>query len=74
MVRMNVLQEEMSKSIVAIEKDLKYHIKRTDLLESHIQLLEDKISKPFDWKTFAIKISIISTVLGIVVKIISITP
>lgn len=57
--RIGKTQDEMQKTLIRIEADLSYHIKRTDLLEK-------KIAEPFPWKTVA---TIVSTMSGLTVII-----
>jgi hypothetical protein len=51
---------------VRMEADLKYHIKRTDLLELHVEKLEDKIERSVQSMSFKEKLQIGAFIAAIV--------
>ena len=69
--RIGSTQDDMRDILVTMQVDLKYHIKRTDLLEEEVRLLAKELEKPFPWKKIAIIVSAIGTISGIVTKFIS---
>lgn len=60
--RIGKTQDDMRELLVEIKTDLKYHIKRTDLLE-------EQVNKPFPWKTVSVIVSMIGVVAGFVLKV-----
>ena len=52
-------QEELLKKTVAIQKDLKYHIKRTDLLEKRTEFT-------VTWKQLLLIVTTTGAVIGII--------
>jgi len=55
-------QDKQGDAIARVESDLKYHIKRTDLLEGQVSLKANKT----DYKKIAVIVGIISTTIGII--------
>ena len=60
--RIGKTQDDMRELLVEIKADLKYHIKRTDLLE-------EQVNKPFPWKTVSVIVSMIGVIAGFVLKV-----
>ena len=69
MDRVGKTQDAMRVILVEMQVDLKYHIKRTDLLEEQVRLLQLVVTHPFPWKKAAAGVSIIGGVIGILIKI-----
>lgn len=67
--RIGKTQDEMREILVEIQADLRYHIKRTDILEEEMKRIERRIPPPFPWKRFAVIISIVSTIITTVAKL-----
>ena len=51
-------QEELMKKTVAIQQDLKYHIKRTDLLETRTEYV-------MTWKQLLLVVTVTGSIIGI---------
>ena len=70
--RIGQTQDQMREILVRMEMDLKYHIKRTDLLQEEVELLREAlishVSKPFPWKKASIIIGLLASVVGIASK------
>ena len=54
---------EIQRAIAEIQVDIKYHIKRTDLLEVEVENLK---KKSYKWQGALIALGILGTILGIV--------
>jgi len=63
-------QDQMATMLVSMQKDLEYHIKRTDILEDYVRKLDQRTSpKSFSWKNFGIKVAIVGTGVGTFLKV-----
>ena len=67
--RIGRTQDEMRDILTEMQADLKYHIRRTDILEDEIKRIEDRIPPPFPWKRFAVVISAVSTAATALIKV-----
>jgi len=67
--RVGKTQDDMRDILVAMQADLKYHIKRTDLLEEQVELLRAEIRQPFPWKPVAAIITTIAAIIGTALKV-----
>ena len=58
-------QDKQSEVLTRVEADLKYHIRRTDLIEESLKGKADRIN----WRKVGIVLGVISTAIGIVAGI-----
>jgi len=68
--RIGSTQDDMRNILVAMQVDLKYHIRRTDLLEEEVKILREEV-RPLPWKKIAAIISILGVVIGVAIKLIT---
>jgi len=68
--RIGSTQDDMRNILVAMQVDLKYHIRRTDLLEEEVKILREEV-RPLPWKKIATIISILGVVIGVAIKLIT---
>jgi hypothetical protein len=61
--RLGRTQDDMRDLLVEIKTDLRYHIRRTDILE-------EQVNAPFPWKKVSVIVSMLGVVAGFVLKII----
>jgi len=66
--RIGSTQDDMREILVAMQVDLKYHIRRTDLLEEEVRILRDEV-RPLPWKKIAAAVSVIGGLIGIAIKL-----
>lgn len=55
-------QDKQSEVLTRVEADLKYHIRRTDLIEESLKGKADRIN----WRKVGIVLGVISTAIGII--------
>ena len=58
-------QDRQSEVLTSVEADLKYHIRRTDLIEESLKEKAERIN----WRKVGIVLGVISTAIGIVAGI-----
>jgi len=58
-------QDKQSEVLTRVEADLKYHIRRTDLIEESLKEKAERIN----WRKVGIVLGVISTAIGIVAGI-----
>lgn len=61
---LNEKQDDQTKTLADVKADLKYHIKRTDLLEEAVSKKANKIN----WKLIGIAVGIAGSLVGIAAK------
>jgi hypothetical protein len=69
--RVGKTQDAMKDILIEMKADLKYHIRRTDLLEEEVNILKERIPPPFPWKKVGIVISVLGGAVGLAIKILS---
>ena len=69
--RIGQTQDSMREILVEMQVDLKYHIKRTDLLEEEVNILKSQVEVPFPWKKVGVIVSVIGAISGVVMKMMS---
>ena len=71
--RIGKTQDQMRDILIRMEADLKYHIKRTDLLEEEVDILREGLNKhvnaPFPWKKATLLVGFGSAIIGFLSKI-----
>lgn len=67
--RIGKTQDSMRDILIEMKADLKYHIKRTDLLEEEVAILRERVPSPFPWKRVGLVVSVVGGVVGIALKL-----
>lgn len=66
--RIGKTQDDTVKILAEIRVDLRYHIRRTDLLEEEVRLLREEIRKPLPWKSILAGITGVAAAIGAVLQ------